>query len=132
MIATLHPNEVYTDAEIAALETMERDHGNLRVDVGDMIPLLQTYDFVVTQNSSVAFADYFSGKPAFLFGKIDFHYIAVQADMKDFPQNFAKIATAQHDYAKYLYWFWQHQCINAGGHDVDGKIAMRFSVLGGP
>ncbi|WP_176250327.1 MULTISPECIES: hypothetical protein [unclassified Sulfitobacter] len=126
VIATIHPTETYTDTEIAALEALERKYPRLRVDVGDMIPLLQTCDYVVSQNSSVAFAGYFFGKPALLFGDIDFHHIAVRADMDRLADSFAQVQTHRPDYAKYLYWFWQDQSINAGRDDVYGKIAARF------
>lgn len=132
VIATIHPNEIYSDAEIAALEALERKHKRLRVDVGDMVPLLQGCDYVVTQNSSVAFAGYFFGKPALLFGKIDFHHIAVQADMGNLAQSFAQVSKAKPEYAKYLYWFWQDQSINAGRDDVYGKITARFRRFGWP
>lgn len=126
VIATIHPNEVYSDAEISALEALERKHKKLRIDVGDMVPFLQACDYVVTQNSSVAFAGYFFGKPALLFGKIDFHHIAVQAEMASLADSFAEVAQVQPDYARYLYWFWQDQSINAGRDDVYGKITARF------
>ncbi len=132
VIATIHPNEVYSEAEIAALEALERKHKRLRVDVGDMVPLLQTCDYVVTQNSSVAFAGYFFGKPALLFGKIDFHHIAVQANMTDLAGSFSEAIQMRPDYARYLYWFWQDQSINAGRDDVYAKITARFRRFGWP
>lgn len=130
IVATIHPNENYSAAEIAALEALERQHKRLRIDVEGMIPLLQTCDYVVTQNSSVAFSGYFFGKPALLFGKIDFHHIAVQADMNNLAASFAAVAGAAPDYARYIHWFWQHQSINAGRDDVYGKITARFQRFG--
>ncbi len=132
IIATIHPNEAYSPADIARLEALEAKHDRLRVDVGNMVPLLQTCDYVVTQNSSVAFAGYFFGKPALLFGKIDFHHIAVQADMAQLPDSFARVARADPDYARYIWWFWQDQCINAGRDDVYDKITARFRHFGWP
>ncbi|HDZ82349.1 MAG TPA: hypothetical protein ENH56_14075 [Roseobacter sp.] len=132
VIATIHPNETYSASEIAALDQLERQNSRLRVEVGGMIPLLQTCDYVVTQNSSVAFAGYFFGKPALLFGKIDFHHIAITADMARLATGFAKVAQNRPNYARYLYWFWQAQSINAGRDDVYSKIATRFERFGWP
>lgn len=132
VIATIHPNETYSADDIARLETLERRHARLRVDVGEMVPLLQTCDYVVTQNSSVAFAGYFFQKPALLFGKVDFHHIAVQADMSDLASGFDRVAAHAPDYARYLYWFWQMNCINAGRDDVYSKITARFRQFGWP
>lgn len=132
VIATIHPNEVYSDAEIQALEALENRYQQLHVDIGDMVPLLQRCDYVVTQNSSVAFAGYFFGKPALLFGNIDFHHIAVRADLAKLETSFTQVSQARPDYARYLYWFWQDQSINAGRDDVYSKIALRLRRFGWP
>jgi hypothetical protein len=132
IVATIHPNENYSAREIAALDKLERDNSRLRVEAGGMIPMLQTCDYVVTQNSSVAFAGYFFGKPALLFGNIDFHHIAIKADMTYLATAFTSVAQARPNYARYLYWFWQTQSINAGRDDVHSKIAARFERFGWP
>lgn len=132
VIATLHPNENYSVLDMTMLEQLERRHSNLEIASGKMIHHLQHCDFVVTQNSSAAFAGYFFGKPALLFAGIDFHHIAVRADMKRLADSFAAVAQAAPDYARYVWWFWQDQCINAGRPDAMDKIAARFRRFGWP
>lgn len=132
VIATLHPEEEYSAAEKAALEAMVERHPRLSVEVGGMVALLQACDYVVTQNSSAAFAGYFFAKPVLLFAKIDFHHIAINAKMGDLPRCFAQVAAHRPDFARYLWWFWQDQSINAGRDTAEAKIAERLKRFGWP
>jgi hypothetical protein len=132
VVATLHPKETYQPAEIEALEDLERRHPCLTVQTGGMIPLLQACDVVVTQNSGVAFAGYFFRKPALLFGKIDFHHIAVAADLQNLKDCFAAVENHEPDYARYVWWFWQAKSINAGRDDAEKQIAARLRRFGWP
>jgi hypothetical protein len=132
IVATLHPKESYIAADLAALERLERRHQNLTVTMGDMETHLRQCDYVVTQNSSAAFAGYFFGKPALLFAKIDFHHIAVRADLANLASSFAKVAQANPAYDRYLWWFLQSQSINAGKDTASDKITARFARFGWP
>jgi hypothetical protein len=93
---------------------------------------LQHCDFVVSQNSAAAFAGYFFGKPALLFGKIDFHHIAEPANMAQLPDSFDAAVTARPAFDRYVHWFWQENCINAGRADARAKILARFQRFGWP
>lgn len=132
IIATLHPGETYTRAELAALKKLEKAHVRLTVRSGGMEELLARCDYVVTQNSSVAFNGYFFGKPALLFRKADFHHIAVLADLDDLAAGFAAVRTAAPDYAAYVHWFWQKNSINAGRPEAEEIIAARLRRFGWP
>ncbi|MFK7836968.1 MAG: hypothetical protein AB8B60_12170 [Sulfitobacter sp.] len=132
IIATLHPKESYARKDLAALEALARKHDRLTIDTGNMEQHLQHCDYVVTQNSGVAFSGYFFGKPALLFGLIDFHHIAVQADLDRLDENFAEVAAAFPAFDKYIWWFWQDQSINAGREDAEAKIATRLRRFGWP
>jgi UDP-N-acetylglucosamine 2-epimerase len=132
VIATLHPNEHYEKAEIAALERLAKMHQRLTVQSGGMVELLTACDYIVTQNSSVAFNGYFFGKPALLFRKAEFYHIAVQADMDELAQGFAAVAQAEPDYAAYTHWFWQKNSINAGRPEAEDMITARLKRFGWP
>jgi UDP-N-acetylglucosamine 2-epimerase len=132
VIATLHPNEHYEKAEIAALERLAKMHQRLTVQSGGMVELLTACDYIVTQNSSVAFNGYFFGKPALLFRKAEFHHIAVQADMDELAQGFAAVAQAEPDYAAYTHLFWQKNSINAGRPEAEDMITARLKRFGWP
>jgi hypothetical protein len=132
IVAALHPNEHYGRSEISALKVLENTHDRLTVQTGGMDKLLVKCDYIVTQNSSVAFNGYFFGKPALLFRKADFHHIAVQADLGDLKAGFSTVQNACPDYAAYVHWFWQKNSINAGKPDADDRIAERLKRFGWP
>lgn len=132
VIAGMHPKETYSAAEIDALERLELRNHRFLVTRGDMPRLLARCDYVVTQNSGVAFSGYFLGKAALLFGKIDFHHIAVKADMRDLKLSFDRLADHSPAYAEYLWWFWQDQAINAGRSEAAQRISARLKRFGWP
>jgi len=121
VIAALHPKEHYSEADGVTLEALERAHPRLQIVLGQMEPLLQACDYVVTMNSAAAFNGYFFGKPAILFGDVDFHHIALRAGPDDLSA-FERVMDHHPDYARYVYWFWQMNCINAGHLSVRDKI----------
>lgn len=131
IIATFHPNEHYTRAEIDAVEALATRTPHLSVRTGGMEELLRTCDYVVTMNSAAAFNGYFFGKPCILFGRIDFHHIALTASPDDLSA-FAAITDHTPDYARYLKWFWQDHCINAGRPDVRERIRDALARGGWP
>jgi hypothetical protein len=132
VVATLHPKESYSSSDLSALKALAKKHPHLTIATGDMERYLQTCDYVVTQNSGVAFSGFFFGKPALIFGKIDFHHITVIADMDALGDSFAYVATHAPVYEKYVWWFWQDQSINAGRDDAEAKIAARLRRFGWP
>lgn len=132
VIATLHPNERYETAELAALEKLEQANPRLTVQTGGMDALLAGCDYIVTQNSSVAFNGNFFGKPALLFRKTDFHHIAVQADLDNLSSSFADVRNISPNYAAYVHWFWQKNSINAGRAEAEDMIVARLKRFGWP
>lgn len=132
VIATLHPKEVYSEADIAALHLLEALHTKFELRAGGMEQLLQGCDYVVTQNSSAAFNGFFFGKPAVLFGQIDFHHIAANVDQLGVTGAFETVQQMTPDYAKYIHWFWQTMSINAGHPTAEAKIKDAIQRAGWP
>jgi hypothetical protein len=97
-----------------------------------MTRYLQNCDYIVTQNSSVGFLGYFYGKPLVLFGKTDFHHIALNA--ADIGAAAAINAAPAHkpDYAAYLFWFLQKNAINAGRQEAQDSIRAVLQGHGWP
>ena len=119
---TLHPKEAYPREEQQALERLLEKHSRLAVGVGNMERNLQRCDYVVTQNSGAGFMGYFFEKPLILFGRADFHHIALNVDKVGTEAAFAAVEDHAPDYAAYLYWFLQMRAINAGRPEVKKKI----------
>lgn len=132
IVATLHPKEEYSAGELAVLEKMARKHPRLSVGRGQMETHLRDCDYVVTQNSSAAFFGYFFRKPAMLFAKIDFHHIAIRADLTRLSSCFRRVATHAPAFDNYVWWFWQDQSINAGRDDAASNIEARLRRFGWP
>ncbi len=132
VVATLHPNEVYSEKELKTLNDLDQKHPRLTVKTGDMQAMLQRCDYVVTQNSAAAFSGYFFGKPAILFGRIDFHHIAANVHALGVELAFEQVQNLTPDYAGYLHWFWQIMSINAGREGAEDKIRQALIRAGWP
>ena len=132
IVATLHPKESYTAEELAALERLSAKHPRLRIETGGMEGHLLRCNHVVTQNSSAAFHGFYFGKPAVLFAEIDFHHIAIKATPATCAEAFARAWEHEPDYTGYLWWFLQHNAINAGRDTAPSLISQRFAELGWP
>lgn len=132
VVATLHPNETYSNAERAALTGLAEEHPRLTLDTGGMERYLPACSYVATQNSSAAFNGYFFEKPAILFGQVDFHHIAANVPALGVDAAFASLRGLSPDYRAYLWWFWQEMSINAGRPDAGEKIAAALRRAGWP
>ena len=132
VIAALHPNEQYSAAEMSALNQLVQDNPRLSARTGEMDALLGGCDYIVTQNSAAAFNGYFFGKPAVLFGKIDFHHIAASVSDLGIAEAMQRGPEMTPDYAGYLHWFWQVMSINAGRPEAEEKIRNAMLRAGWP
>ena len=132
VIATLHPNEVYSASELSKLETLSKRFPRLTVQQADMVEMLQRCDYVVTQNSSAAFNGYFFGKPCVLFARSDFHHIAGDVYAQGVDRAFEAVQGDLPDFERYVWWFWQDMSINAGRPEAQKKIRQALSQAGWP
>ncbi len=132
IIAALHPKEHYPPEELSALDHLQQQHARLSVRTGGMEQLLPTCDYIVTQNSGVAFSGYFFAKPAVLFGQIDFHHIAANVADLGVARAIQQGPQMTPDYAGYVHWFWQIMSINAGRDEADNQIRDALSRAGCP
>ncbi len=132
VVATLHPNENYSDDEMQALEELAERNPRLTLRMGGMEALLKDCDFVVTQNSSAAFNGMFFDKPMVLFGKVDFHHIGANVSAQGVAGAFDAVRGMRPDYAGYLWWFWQKMSVNAGRDHAERQIADAMRRAGWP
>ncbi|MBW6505441.1 MAG: hypothetical protein K0B00_01685 [Rhodobacteraceae bacterium] len=132
ILATLHPKETYSAADLRALEALATRHPRLRVATGGAVEALAACDLVVTQNSGVAFNGYFFGKPAVLFAEIDFHHIAASVPRLGVVEAFRAAGDAAPDYDRYLWWFLADQSIAAGSPQAEAQILAALRRGGWP
>ncbi|MFT4014501.1 MAG: hypothetical protein QM682_14080 [Paracoccus sp. (in: a-proteobacteria)] len=129
--ATLHPNEHYDKADLDTLRRIAQDHPNLTIG-GQTAQLLRDCAFVATQNSAVAFDGYLLGKPAVLFGQIDFHHIGLNVADLGAPKALALAPAHRPDFDRYLWWFLQERAINATSPQAGDKILAAMRKGGWP
>ncbi|WP_306005809.1 capsular polysaccharide export protein, LipB/KpsS family [Aquicoccus porphyridii] len=132
VVAGLHPNEAYSRAEMQALEKLVQTHPNLGIRTGGMEALLPGAAYVVTQNSSVGFMGLFHARPLVLFGRADFHHIALKTWEIGVEEALRQAPGHAPDFEGYLWWFWQKMAINAGRPEAEEKIALRLRDHGWP
>jgi hypothetical protein len=132
VVATFHPRESYTDAERQAIYDLADAHPRLSIKTGGMDRLLSACDYVVTQNSSVAFNAMFFDKPMILFARSDFHHLALNVSTLGIETAFARAEDPAPDYAPYLWWFWQRMSINAGRPEAEDQISASLRRGGWP
>lgn len=126
----LHPNEVHDRAELTALADLARDDRVEIVTDGDIHQLLHDCDYVVTENSGVAFKGIMHRKPAICFGEADFHHLFANIRRDGVAKAFKDILVPSRAYAKYFYWFLQLNCINAGRDFAPDRILEQVRVFG--
>lgn len=120
--ATLHPKENYSDAEMKALDALIENYPQLIVSSTDFRQLIGQCQYVVTQNSAIAFDGYFFEKAVVLFSKVDFHHIAADVHQLGITEAFSKVRKMRPEYSKYIYWFLQKMSINAGRNQAEDQI----------
>lgn len=100
---------------------------------GDDLPfLLNRADYLVTQNSSVAFKGLLQNVPAILFGEADFHHPFQNVNRDGAARAFRNVTSMRLPAAKYFYWFLQENSINAGRKDAGERILANCRAFGWP
>ena len=122
ILVGLHPKERYLPEEHAALERLEAETPRLQITDAAPEVLLAACDYVVTQNSALAFSGYFFAKPAVLFARIDFHHIAANVAELGVEDAVRAARDALPPYERYIHWFLQQMSINAGKEDAPARI----------
>ena len=131
--ATLHPAEVYSEAELEALDALSRRYPNLKLPGGESDKHLLACDLVVTENSSMALKGYLVEKPAMLWARIDFHHIAASVPRDGQEQAFRAVeAGGRVEFGRYLYWYFRQNALSLWDKSVDEAILRRLSLLGWP
>ena len=128
---TLHPNEVYDDADRAALDDLAREYRHLTLG-GDTLALLRDCAFVATQNSAVAFDGFILGKPAVLFAQVDFHHIALNTARLGVETALAQAPDHRPEFARYLDWFLRRQSLDMMTPDADQRMLAAMKAGGWP
>lgn len=128
--AFLHPREVYSAEERAALDALVSRAPRLSLATSGAPAALPGCHAVATENSALAFEGYILGKPALLFAGADFHHIAASVPRDGLEAAFAPCPTP--DFARYLFWFLRERAINAGSDACEAQILAALRRHGWP
>ncbi len=131
LVLKLHPKEAYTPTDMAALERITR-HPRVDLVDADALDLLAGCDYVVTQNSGLAFTGFFLRKPAVTFAAIDFHHIAAPVADLGVADAFQAVLGPPPAFDRYIHWFLQENAINGGRDDAQARILARAARFGWP
>lgn len=118
--AFLHPREVYSAEERAALDALVSRAPRLSLASSGAPEALPGCHAVATENSALAFEGYVLEKPALLFAGADFHHIAASVPRDGLDAAFAPRPSPE--FARYLFWFLREQAINAGSGDCEARV----------
>ncbi|WP_151720250.1 hypothetical protein [Gemmobacter serpentinus] len=129
--ANLHPAEVYTEADHAALARLAA-HPRFELVSTPSGDLLAACDFVACQNSSLAFQAMILGKGAMLFAGIDFHHPAGSVLRDGLDLALERGALPPEQMTEYLWWFLKQEAIDAQAEDAPARIRSLLSARGWP
>lgn len=129
IVIKLHPSENYSTAEMDALKPF-RENPRISFSEAPSFSLLGACEYVVTENSTVAFEGFFHRKPAILFADSDFHHMCQNVNKVGADLAFRNILATRNPYARYMYWFLQQNCINAGRAGAGQKIIQDCQSFG--
>ncbi|SMP17844.1 hypothetical protein [Shimia sagamensis] len=93
--------------------------------------ILRQCSVTVSYNSAVAMEGFMHGKPAILFGKSDFHHVVeTVCNPNDFPTALHAALVSQHDYAKYLHWYFSNYAVSVEDWLLEDKLLQIFEKMG--
>ena len=124
-----HPREMEEDVFERLLDLQAR-YPQLVISQGNIHDILAACARVVTINSAVGIEAYMHRKPVILCGQTDFHHIADTARTPEELSALIKTAPTGRVYAKYLYWYFRKNCVDAGRADVAGQVVRRIAQTG--
>lgn len=129
--ATLHPAEVYSEADHLALARLAT-HPRFELVDAPSADLLAACDFVACQNSSLALQAMILGKGAVLFAGIDFHHPAGSVPRDGLARALEIGQAAPERMSDYLWWFLKQEAIDAQSDQAPARIRALLSAQGWP
>ncbi|CAM3199732.1 hypothetical protein PANO111632_07575 [Paracoccus nototheniae] len=130
-IVTLHPKEVYDEADRAALDRLIASHPNITLG-GDTMARLRDCAFVVTQNSSVGFDGLILGKPVVLFALSDYHHVTLDAGRLGAAEALARAPDHTPPVDRFLDWFLRRTALDMMAPDADARLLSAMKKGGWP
>lgn len=110
-------------ATLNTVRKIAKTHKNVRITHANIHDILAAARVSASISSGVSMESLLHKTPAILFGKTDFHHCAQTVrTLADYPDALAQSGTRDYPYSKFLFWFLQQNCINAGSDDFMQQI----------
>lgn len=129
VIVKPHPREMDT-ALFDQLLDMQKRHPKLHIALGNIHDIIAASDRVVTINSAVGIEALLHEKPVILCGRTDFHHIATTAETADQLARALQSPPPAARYAKFIYWYFGQQCLDASAPDLAEQVLERMRLTG--
>lgn len=129
VIVKPHPREMET-ALFDQLLKLQTRHPNLHIALGNIHDIIAASDRVVTINSAVGVEALLHEKPVILCGRTDFNHIATTVKTPDDLRRALEKPAPTVRYAKYLYWYFGQQCLDATAPDLAEQVLTRINAQG--
>lgn len=124
-----HPKETDQNT-FERLLAMAARHDRLQISTANIHDILACAQRVVTINSAVGIEAYLHRKPVILCGQADFHHVADVATSCDELARHLQTEPSGRVYAKYLYWYFARNCLNAAKGNVARQIVRKINATG--
>ncbi|WP_139280687.1 capsular polysaccharide export protein, LipB/KpsS family [Shimia gijangensis] len=124
-----HPLDLDQDTYERLVE-MQNQHTDLHISLDNIHDILDSCERVVTINSAVGIEAYMHRKPVILCGQSDFHHIADVARSPAALTELLKQEPSGRVHAKFLYWYFAQNCVNAGRGNVARQILRKVRAAG--
>ncbi|MEP2533293.1 hypothetical protein [Shimia sp.] len=124
-----HPLEMDQDIFNRLLDVQKR-YPQLVISQGNIHDILAACVRVVTINSAVGIEAFLHRKPVILCGKADFHHLTIVAQDREALTQALRNEVSGRVYAKYLYWYFGKNCVDAGRDDVAEQVLRRVIGTG--
>lgn len=114
------------------LEAMQKVYPDLHVTTANIHDILAQCERVVTINSAVGIEAYLHRKPVILCGQADYHHIADVAKTPEKLEVLLEQEPRGRVFAKYLYWYFGLQCLDANRRDkvIARQVVRRMLAQG--
>ncbi|MGB3312929.1 MAG: hypothetical protein WBB85_00835 [Albidovulum sp.] len=125
-----HPRDTSPDTGEWLAELAARDE-RVVVSHGNIHDILSKAAVTVTINSAVGIESMLHRVPVVLCGRADFHHAAVTVERQfDMDGAIAHATGRRWPYAKFLYWYFRENCIDAGSPALVDDVLTRIAATG--
>lgn len=125
-----HPRD-HTEKTRDWLASLAARDNRIIVTGGNIHDILPEADVTVTINSAVGIESFLHKVPVVLCGRADFHHIATTVEKpRELDTAITHAAGRRWPYARFLYWYFRMNCVDAGSPTLIDDVLTRIAATG--